>query len=306
MDGQKFCLKWDGFQGSVTSLFDQLRLGQELVDITLCCEGQQVRAHRLVLSACSPYFRDLLKNNPCQHMLLFLKDTSPADLRAIIEFMYKGSVNVAQSQLASFIKTAEMLQIRGLSGDDEKPPPTPPPPPRPMRSGATGSPQAAKRRRLSGSEPAQQRQHQQPLLQEREQEQEPPPLKLEPEELATADASLDATLGYVAEFEGGYGLPERPPADALPAAGPSQRLSEDGSTPAPASGLYPCDVCGKVYRHTTSLAHHRKLHQGLTTCRICGTSASNVYNLRQHLKKIHGASVEHVRRLTDVQRTCGD
>ncbi|XP_037083236.1 longitudinals lacking protein-like [Pollicipes pollicipes] len=188
MDGQKFCLKWDGFQGSVTSLFDQLRLGQELVDITLCCEGQQVRAHRLVLSACSPYFRDLLKNNPCQHMLLFLKDTSPADLRAIIEFMYKGSVNVAQSQLASFIKTAEMLQIRGLSGDDEKPPP--------------GSRSRSR-----------------------------PPLKLEPEELATADASLDATLGYVAEFEGGYGLPERPPADALPAAGPSQRLSEDGSTP---------------------------------------------------------------------------
>ena len=53
-------------------------------------------------------------------MVLFLKDTSAADLNAVIEFIYKGSVNVAQSQLASFIKTAEMLQIRGLSGDEEK------------------------------------------------------------------------------------------------------------------------------------------------------------------------------------------
>ena len=53
-------------------------------------------------------------------MVIFLKDTSAADLNAIVEFMYKGSVNVSQSQLASFIKTAETLQIRGLSGDEDK------------------------------------------------------------------------------------------------------------------------------------------------------------------------------------------
>ena len=60
------------------------------------------------------------QNTPCQQMVIFLKDTSAADLNAIVEFMYKGSVNVAQSQLASFIKTAEMLQIRGLSGEEDK------------------------------------------------------------------------------------------------------------------------------------------------------------------------------------------
>ena len=53
-------------------------------------------------------------------MVFFLKDTTAADLNAVIEFIYKGSVNVSQSQLASFIKTAEMLQIRGLSGEEDK------------------------------------------------------------------------------------------------------------------------------------------------------------------------------------------
>ena len=56
----------------------------------------------------------------CQQLVIFLKDTSASDLTAIVEFMYKGSVNVAQSQLASFIKTAEMLQVQGLSGGDDK------------------------------------------------------------------------------------------------------------------------------------------------------------------------------------------
>ena len=53
-------------------------------------------------------------------MVVFLKDTSVADLRAVMEFVYSGKVNVSQNQLASFIKTAEMLQIRGLSGEDDK------------------------------------------------------------------------------------------------------------------------------------------------------------------------------------------
>ncbi|XP_043226478.1 broad-complex core protein isoforms 1/2/3/4/5-like [Amphibalanus amphitrite] len=63
MDFQKFCLKWEstGFQGGVTSVFDQLHSGGELLDVTLCCEGQHVRAHRGMLSACSPYLRELLK-----------------------------------------------------------------------------------------------------------------------------------------------------------------------------------------------------------------------------------------------------
>ena len=61
MDLQKFCLKWDAFQSSVITAFDLLRRDEELVDITLCCEGQRLKAHRMMLSACSPYFRELLK-----------------------------------------------------------------------------------------------------------------------------------------------------------------------------------------------------------------------------------------------------
>ena len=58
---RKLCLKWGNFQSGVTSMFDNLRKDEELVDITLCCEGKKIKAHRMMLSACSPYFRELFK-----------------------------------------------------------------------------------------------------------------------------------------------------------------------------------------------------------------------------------------------------
>ena len=62
----------------------------------------------------------LFQENPCQHPVFFLKDTTFNDLTAVVEFVYNGEVNVTQAQLSSFLKTAEMLQVRGLTGDDDR------------------------------------------------------------------------------------------------------------------------------------------------------------------------------------------
>ncbi|XP_043238971.1 protein bric-a-brac 2-like isoform X5 [Amphibalanus amphitrite] len=160
--GQKFCLRWDGFKSRLSSVFDELRREEELLDVTLCCDGgHAVKAHQILLSASSPSLRQLLKSNPCQHPVFFLKETSAEDLHAIIQFIYCGEVNVVQSQLASFIKTAEMLQIRGLSGDsdgdeDQTPTATAPrqssaPPPREDDQPAPAEPRPSKRRRRRSS-----------------------------------------------------------------------------------------------------------------------------------------------------------
>lgn len=58
---QHFCLRWNNYQSSITSAFENLRDDEDFVDVTLACEGRSIKAHRVVLSACSPYFRDLLK-----------------------------------------------------------------------------------------------------------------------------------------------------------------------------------------------------------------------------------------------------
>ncbi|KAK9885302.1 hypothetical protein WA026_010796 [Henosepilachna vigintioctopunctata] len=123
VDTQHFCLRWNNYQSSITSAFENLRDDEDFVDVTLACDGKSLKAHRVVLSACSPYFRELLKSTPCKHPVIVLQDVAWTDLHALVEFIYHGEVNVHQRSLSSFLKTAEVLRVSGLTqqhGEDRE------------------------------------------------------------------------------------------------------------------------------------------------------------------------------------------
>lgn len=121
---------------------------QELfIDVTLACGGKLYPAHKFVLSTCSEYFREMFTKTPSKHPIVFLKDVTGRDLEALLDFMYRGEVNVPQTHLSSLIRTAEGLQVKGLAVPDEhhlnptasyirraREPSTPRPPPAPSVS----------------------------------------------------------------------------------------------------------------------------------------------------------------------------
>ncbi|XP_011263254.1 protein abrupt isoform X3 [Camponotus floridanus] len=112
---QQYSLRWNDFHLSILNSFRSLRDHQDFVDVTLACDSCTFTAHKVVLSACSPYFRDLLKANPCQHPIVILRDVASSDMESLLRFMYNGEVHVGQEQLPAFLKTAQMLQVRGLA-----------------------------------------------------------------------------------------------------------------------------------------------------------------------------------------------
>ncbi|XP_047360931.1 longitudinals lacking protein, isoforms A/B/D/L-like isoform X11 [Vespa velutina] len=114
-DDQQFCLKWNNHQSTLIQNFDTLYESGTLVDCTLAAEGKYLKAHRVVLSACSPYFEGLLSEHYDKHPVFILKDVKFKELKAMMDYMYRGEVNISQDQLTALLKAAESLQIKGLS-----------------------------------------------------------------------------------------------------------------------------------------------------------------------------------------------
>ncbi|XP_076753895.1 uncharacterized protein LOC143425135 isoform X14 [Xylocopa sonorina] len=114
-DDQQFCLRWNNHQSTLIQNFDTLLENGTLVDCTLAAEGKYLKAHKVVLSACSPYFEGLLSEHYDKHPVFILKDVKFKELKAMMDYMYRGEVNISQDQLAALLKAAESLQIKGLS-----------------------------------------------------------------------------------------------------------------------------------------------------------------------------------------------
>jgi len=112
---EKFCLQWNDFESNISGAFRELRDDKDFFDVTLACDDDQIQAHKLILSACSPFFRTILRRNRHEHPLLYLKGVKYADLVSVLNFMYHGEVNVAQEELNSFLAVAEDLKVKGLT-----------------------------------------------------------------------------------------------------------------------------------------------------------------------------------------------
>lgn len=119
MASQRFCLRWNNHQSNLLSVFDQLLHDEAFVDVTLAVEGQLLRAHKMVLSACSPYFQALFVGHPDRHPIVILKDVPYVDMRSLLDFMYRGEVSVDQDRLTAFLRVAESLRIKGLTEVNE-------------------------------------------------------------------------------------------------------------------------------------------------------------------------------------------
>lgn len=112
---QQYCLRWNNHRSNLLTMFDKLLQNEAFTDVTLAVdEGASVKCHKMVLAACSSYFQTLFIDLPCKHPIVVLKDVKYSDIKAILEYMYRGEVNVAQEQLAGLLKVAEVLKVKGL------------------------------------------------------------------------------------------------------------------------------------------------------------------------------------------------
>lgn len=131
---KSFNLRWNNHLENLRALFECLFNEQILVDVTIACQDGllrvwiiiiiviiqliftlifYVKAHKLILSACSPYFETIFQENPCKHPTVIMRGVTVQEMQSLCQYMYVGSVEVQENSLSSLLKVARELQIKG-------------------------------------------------------------------------------------------------------------------------------------------------------------------------------------------------
>ena len=117
---EKFNLKWNDFQSNVSRSFGLFRNESYLHDVTLVSDDlKKVQVHKLVLSACSEYFKTIFQETKQSQPILCLDGVSSSELQNVLDYVYEGEVKILQEDLDRFLNVAQRLKLEGLMGNDE-------------------------------------------------------------------------------------------------------------------------------------------------------------------------------------------
>ena len=113
-EGQTYCLRWNNHKSNLVEILDSLIRAESYVDCTIIVDDNQFKAHRVILAANSPYFESILQDMPMDHCSIIFPGVKAFEMRALLEYMYTGEVNVTQSQIPKIMRIAEELEVKGL------------------------------------------------------------------------------------------------------------------------------------------------------------------------------------------------
>ena len=77
-------------------------------------DDKHIPAHKIVLSACSPFLSTILLNHPDPEPVIFFKSVKYEELKAMLDYMYLGNVIVEQVNVQDLLSLAGELQVKGL------------------------------------------------------------------------------------------------------------------------------------------------------------------------------------------------
>jgi len=307
---EKFCLRWNDFESNISGAFRELREDKDFFDVTLACDDEQLQAHKVILSACSPFFRTVLRRNRHEHPLLYLKGVKYADLVSVLNFMYHGEVNVAQEELNSFLAVAEDLKVKGLtqgnnSSDSKSSHTAPPPRPDPPKARLPDPTPPPVKRPRPGPSPSQQPRQIAPSQPTYSQEQDDdiqevaPIVKSEPASHVPAEAQYQQGQGIVADpnmeygeeygeyegyEEGDYDTSMMDPNMSGADGNKELRLMLDSMMNQNlGDGSWSCSTCGKTMPAKKDMRRHCETHVDMVmACPLCQKSFKTSNAFRQH------------------------
>jgi len=263
---EKFCLKWNEFETNIRESFRELREEQNHFDVTLATDdGHQIEAHKIILSAGSKTFNDLLKKTKHPSPFIYLRGIDSDALEYVVDFLYNGEAHIAQEELNKFLETAQELQVKGLQRKQED---------------DSGQQETVWTTNFNVDPNCTEIKKNNNMKNQDLMKQESILDSLDLEELADTYNTNDVAL--VRTEEDDLGL--------------NTSLELDLQMIQKNEEMWQCEVCGKIAKGNRNIKYHVETHiEGVShTCDICNKTFSTRNNLKVHMEiaLLHNRSVE--------------
>jgi len=115
---ENYNLMWGDFTSNLSMTVKDLRNESDFLDVSIACEDEVIEAHKVILSAASPFFKNILRKNKHAHPFIYLNGVKPKDMKNLIDFMYNGEATVSHEDLDKFMAVANDLKVKGLTRSD--------------------------------------------------------------------------------------------------------------------------------------------------------------------------------------------
>ena len=114
---EKYSFTWHSYSDHLKNTLKEMMTSSEFADVTLITDDkQQIRAHRSILGACSPVFKNILQldsNNT--NPVIYLRGIRSYEMESIMQFIYQGEARFYEEGMSEFLKVSKNLEIMGLS-----------------------------------------------------------------------------------------------------------------------------------------------------------------------------------------------
>ena len=113
---EECCLLWKTFPQHLQSVVRDLFEGGKLSDVTVVTEDQtQFKAHKILLSACSPVLEKIIHMDPSEQSLIFLMGVQAQEMESILQFMYLGEARFFPHRMRHFLRLARDLEMKDIN-----------------------------------------------------------------------------------------------------------------------------------------------------------------------------------------------
>ena len=115
MHPNRYCLTWHSYSDHLRDMMKVLMINDDFADVTLVSEDKKyIKAHKNILSACSPVLRDIVKLEQSPKTIIFLRGINFSELESIIQFIYLGEATIHEERINEFLAVARSLELKEI------------------------------------------------------------------------------------------------------------------------------------------------------------------------------------------------